>query len=127
MPWELNEAAFRAQCQPVYDVTQGEFLCLEALQADPDSYAGQACYIAQDIPSGTMKPLTVVSQNVSSDGYPYYEIDGNILLWDVRDDPTAPAVTSGDVIYGYLLFDGIQSVDNTPYLGFFLISLEQAS
>ena len=122
----VDEASFRAQCQPVYDVTQGEFLCLEALQADPDSYAGQACYIAQDIPSGTMKPLTVVSQNVSSDGYPYYEIDGNILLWDVRDDPTAPAVTSGDVIYGYLLFDGIQSVDNTPYLSFFLISLEQA-
>ena len=82
--------------------------------------------VAQDIPSGTMKPLTVVSQNVSSDGYPYYEIDGNILLWDVRDDPTAPAVTSGDVIYGYLLFDGIQSVDNTPYPSFFLISLEQA-
>ena len=122
----VDEASFRAQCQPVYDVTQGEFLCLEALQADPDSYAGQACYIAQDIPSGTMNPLTVVSQNVSSDGYPYYEIDGNILLWDVRDDLTAPAVTSGDVIYGYLLFDGIQSVDNTPYLSFFLISLEQA-
>lgn len=123
----VDEASFRTQCQPVYDVTQGEFLCLEALQADPDSYAGQACYIAQDIPSGTMNPLTVVSQNVSSDGYPYYEIDGNILLWDVRDDPTAPAVTSGDVIYGYLLFDGVQSVENTPYLSFFLISLEQAS
>ena len=111
----------------MYDVTQGEFLCLEAPQLDPDSYAGQACYIAQDIPSGTMKPLTVVSQNVSSDGYPYYEADGNILLWDVRDNPASPAVTSGDMIYGYLLFDGVQTVDEKPTLRFFLLSLEQAS
>ena len=57
----------------------------------------------------------------------YYEVVGNILLWDVRDDSASPAVASGDVIYGYLLFDGVQAVDNTPYLGFFLISLEQAS
>ena len=123
----LDEASFRPQCQPVYDVTQGEFLCLNTLQTDPASYAGQACYIAQDIPSGAMKPLTVVSQQVSSDGYPCYEIEGNILLWDVRDDPTAPAIAPGDVIYGYLLFSGTKSLDGNPYLSFFLLSLEKAS
>ena len=108
-------------------MTQGEFLCLNALQTDPTSYAGQAYYIAQGIPSGTMKPLTVVSQQVSSDSYPCYEINGNILLWDVRDDPTSPAVVPGDMIYGYLLFGGTHSLDGNPYLSFILLSLEQAS
>ena len=120
----LDEASFRLQCQPVYDVTQGEFLCLNALQTDPVSYVGKACYIAQDIPSGTMKPLTVVSQQISSDGYPCYEIEGDILLWDVRDAPTDPAVALGDVIYGYLLFGGTQSLDGNQYLSFFLLSME---
>ena len=120
----LDEASFRLQCQPVYDVPQGEFLCLNALQTDPVSYVGKACYIAQDIPSGTMKPLTVVSQQISSDGYPCYEIEGDILLWDVRDAPTDPAVALGDVIYGYLLFGGTQSLDGNQYLSFFLLSME---
>ena len=52
------------------------------------------------------------------------EIEGDILLWDVRDAPTDPAVALGDVIYGYLLFGGTQSLDGNQYLSFFLLSME---
>jgi hypothetical protein len=126
----ISEEDFRLHCQPLKrDIASNDSLIINDLRDYPAMYTNELFTFVDTL----NKPLSVrvSAKGVSSDGYTTYiiypnqEWQGNILLFDMRDDIYYPTISIGDHIYPYMIYTGIQTINGYDYVCFLLISVDK--
>lgn len=91
------------------------------LRQYPADYANLCCFDDN---------LYVCSKDKSSDGYTVYKVkdkssyEGDIILFDKRDDIYSPTISIDDAIVPYMMFKGVQTLGGIDYVCFDLIAIK---
>jgi len=128
----MTEEEFRTSCQPLCIISlsfEGQ-LEVDDLRENPNQYVGNHYFFSTDFNDetwGQPHSMRVDNKGTSLDGYIYYELMEDCVLYDYRDDTYAPTVSTGDGAAFYVIFTGVQTIYSTDYVCFNIISLDKIS
>ena len=123
----ITEQEFRDGCEPIMATAIGKQVGVfpKDIMDYPANYEGYHFYTYD----GINNTIDIIEKGMSTDNYPYYVADilydDYALIFDYRDDVYAPTISEGDRISPYMIFQGVQTIDGTDFLAFWLISADK--